>query len=68
MHLADDELLSMQQTAQLLGVSMPTLYAIIDERKELTPAEERTQGQQRRRFFRRSDVEALRRVRAGEAV
>lgn len=68
MHLADEDLLSMQEAAQLLGVSMPTLYAIVDEREELQPAIVRYHGQQKRRYFRRSDVEELRQKRAGKTV
>jgi predicted DNA-binding transcriptional regulator AlpA len=63
--LNPDELLSMQQAALVLNVSMPTLYAIVDERGELKPAEERKLGKQRRRYFRRGDVEALRQRRTG---
>jgi excisionase family DNA binding protein len=62
-----DELLSMQETANRLGVSMPTLYAIVDKRKELT-AIEQVIGRQRRRFFRCSEVEALKQRRAGQTV
>lgn len=65
MEVNPDELLSMRQAVELLGVSRPTFYAIVDERKELTPAAERKIGNQRRRFFRRGDVEALRQQRTG---
>lgn len=53
---------------RVLGVSSPTLYAIVDERGELQPAEVRKIGQQTRRFFRRGDVERLRRQREGEQI
>lgn len=66
MRVSDDDLLSMQQAAQVLGISMPAFYAIVDQRHELEPAETRQLGRQRRRFFRRGDVEALRRRREGE--
>lgn len=66
MRMSEDDLLSMQQAAQLLGVSMPAFYAIV-RRNELSATETRWLGQQRRRFFRRGEVEALRRRRAGEA-
>lgn len=62
-----DDLLSMKEAAGLLGVSMPAFYTIVDTRHELEPAETRQVGRQRRRFFRRGDVEALRRRRAGES-
>lgn len=62
-----DDLLTWQETMQLLGVSSPTLYAIVDDRKELAPAVDTTLGKQRRRQFRRLDVEVLKRKRSGEA-
>lgn len=62
------DLLSWRETMHALGVSSPTLYAIVDERKELEPAETRKIGLQTRRFFRRGDVEQLRRQREGEQV
>lgn len=62
-----DDLLTWQETMQLLGVSSPTLYAIVDDRKELAPAVDAALGKQRRRQFRRADVEALKRKRTGEA-
>jgi predicted DNA-binding transcriptional regulator AlpA len=68
MWVSDDDLLSMQETAQALGVSMPALYTIVDKRHEIEPAETRQLGRQRRRYFRRGDVEMLRRRRAGETV
>lgn len=66
--MTEEKLLTMQEAARLLGVSMPTIYAIVDTRKELAPVEERRIGKQRRRFFRRSDVERLKQERAGEDV
>jgi len=51
---------------QALGVSSPTLYAIVDERKELQPAAVQEIGKQQRRYFRPDDVEALRKKRLGE--
>lgn len=65
--MAESDLLSLDQAAALLGVSRPTFYAIVDDRHELAPAQERTIGRQRRRFFRRADVEALKRQREGTA-
>ena len=56
----ETDLLSMQQAAKVLGVTMPTFYAIVDKRNELTPAKIEQLGRQRRRYFRWSDVEALR--------
>lgn len=61
-----DELLSWKETMIALGVSSPTLYAIVDARQELTAARIVQSGQQQRRYFRKVDVEALRRQRAGE--
>lgn len=63
----DDDLLSMNETTALLGISRTALYTIVDERKELKAADERMIGSQRRRFFRRGDVEALKRQREGGA-
>jgi hypothetical protein len=67
MRVGDDDLLSMKEAAQVLGVSMTAFYTIVDQRHELKPADTKQLGQQRRRFFRRGDVEALRRKRAGES-
>ena len=61
-----DELLSWKETMTALGVSSPTLYAIVNTRQELTAARVVQNGQQQRRYFRKADVEALRRQRAGE--
>lgn len=66
--MEDTDLLSWRETMQALNVSSPTLYAIVDERKELTPADVRQIGQQTRRFFRRGDVEQLRRQREGKPI
>ncbi len=66
--MTDTDLLSWRETMQALDVSSPTLYAIVDERKELAPAAVRQMGQQTRRFFRRGDVEQLRRQREGAQV
>jgi predicted DNA-binding transcriptional regulator AlpA len=66
--LEPTDLLSWRETMLALGVSSPTLYAIVDERKELEPAEVRKIGLQTRRFFRRGDVEQLRRQREGAQV
>lgn len=61
-----EELLSWQAAARILGVSSPTLYKIV-ERKELTPARVQVLGSQKRRYFRRDEVEVLRdRRREGE--
>jgi excisionase family DNA binding protein len=62
-----DELLSMQQAADALAVSRPTFYEML-ERGEVVPTEVRQLGRQIRRYFRRSDIEALHRKRAGEQV
>jgi predicted DNA-binding transcriptional regulator AlpA len=63
-----DDLLSWRETMQMLGVSSPTLYAIVDDRRELPPAAIRKIGQQTRRFFRRSDVEQLKQQREGGQI
>jgi predicted DNA-binding transcriptional regulator AlpA len=62
-----EHLLSWFETRQMLGVSSPTLYAIV-KRKELQPAALQQLGKQQRRFFRREDVETLKRKREGEQV
>lgn len=59
-----DQLLSWKDTMQALGVSSPTLYAIL-ERGELEPAKTQQIGKQQRKFFREGDVTALRRKREG---
>ena len=63
-----NDLLSFDEAAAWLGVSRQTIYAIVNERHELRPAEERVIGKQRRRYFRRGDVEALRRKREGQTT
>lgn len=63
-----DELLSIDATAALLKISRQALYTIVDERKELAVAEERWRGAQRRRYFRRGDVEAFRQKREGQTT
>ena len=59
-----DQLLSWKDTMQALGVSSPTLYAIL-ERGELEPAKIQQIGKQQRKFFREGDVTELRRKREG---
>lgn len=64
----DDQMLSWDATAQLLGVSRQALYDIVNRRKDLTPAKVATIGKQQRRFFAQHDVEALKRKREGEQI
>jgi predicted DNA-binding transcriptional regulator AlpA len=61
-----EQLLSWKETMVALGVSSPTLYAIVDKRHELQPAATQELGGQRRRSFRAADVAALKRKREGE--
>jgi hypothetical protein len=61
--ITDDDLLSFNETAQILGISRTALYTIVDERKELEAAATPARGAQRRRYFRRGDVEALKQLR-----
>lgn len=53
-----EEHLNWQQVLALLQVSSPTLYKII-KRGELVHSHIERHGKQRRRYFRKSDVEAL---------
>ena len=64
----DDQLLSWDATAQLLGVSRQALYDIVGRRKDLAPAKVAMIGKQQRRYFLRRDVEALKRLREGEQI
>jgi len=66
--MTTETLLSWKETMELLGVSSPTLYVIVRQRQELRPASIQTIGKQQRQFFRREDVEALKRKREGEQV
>ena len=63
--MTTEDLLSWKQTMDALGVSSPTLYAIIG-RHELAPATVQKLGQQERKFFYPADVERVRRQRSGE--
>jgi hypothetical protein len=65
--MTTEDLLSWKQTMDTLGVSSPTLYAII-ERQELTPATVQKLGRQERKFFHPADVERVRRQRSGEQI
>lgn len=60
-----EELLSIPETAQRLGVS-DTIVRRLIKRGELAPAKVEHIGQQTRRYMRASDVEALRAKRSGE--
>lgn len=60
--MPDKDLLSMKEAASALFVSMPTLYQIL-KRGELTVANVKMIGKQRRSYFSRADVEALRQKR-----
>lgn len=62
---SDDDLLSVNETTALLGISRTALYTIVDERSELAVAEVRHRGNQRVRLFRRGDVVALKLRREG---
>lgn len=53
------KLLTFEQTAERLGVTRVTLYRIVDQYNELTPAYEVYYGKQRRRWFYEHEVEAL---------
>ena len=66
--MTSEDLLSWRETMQVLGVSSPTLYAIVDERHELQPASIQEIGKQKRRYFRQGDVKLLKRRREGEQV
>jgi len=61
-----EELLSIPETAERLGVS-DTIVRRLIKRGQLEPARVEHIGKQTRRYLRASDVEMLRRQRAGEA-
>jgi len=65
--MTQEDLLSWQETMQALQISSPTLYAIVG-RQELMPSVVKQMGQQQRKFFRRDEVERLRRIRTGQQV
>ncbi len=62
---SDDDLLSVNETTALLGISRTALYTIVDDRKELAVADVKHRGSQRLRLFRRRDVVALKLKREG---
>lgn len=62
-----EELISIPEAAERLAVS-ETVVRRLMKRGELTPAKVDQIGQQTRRYFRASDVEALRQKRGGEAT
>lgn len=63
----DEKLLSIPETAEALGVSETIVRRLMD-RGDIQPAKIEQRGNQIRRWFRASDVETVRRRRAGEAV
>lgn len=64
--MTDESLLSIPQVAEELGVTTTIVYRLIAN-QELAPARTEQHGRQKRRFFRASDVAALKRQREGTA-
>ncbi len=64
--MTDESLLSVPEVARELGVTTTIVYRLI-ESEAIRPARTERRGQQTRRYFRASDVAALKRQREGEA-
>ena len=63
---APDELLSLKQVAQVLGLSRPTVYRLLREGVLQPVTPDNPFLDQQRRKFRRADIERLKRQMRGE--